>query len=141
MAGLAGLVPLWAGGFLPPLSPSTLASLLEGTAVRWALGGAAMGLVFAAAVASIERRRPLRSLSLRRFARWGFLAGASIPVGMAMVSALIGQSSPVNGLRAGVLFGGVCGVLGAAVAVASVRAARSHHAAVVDDPSSHSAII
>jgi len=129
VAGLAGILPLSALGMLPSFRPgwfvdgSFLRFAID-SAVRWALGGAAMGLVFSTAVLSRERKHTLSTLSSGRFALWGFLGGAAIPMGMAGVYEILGRSSPRINLHGGLIFGGICGVLGAALAVASLRAAR-----------------
>lgn len=133
VAGVAGLAPLWLFGVLPPFEPTRFGLLLGSTIVRWGMGGAAMGLLFATTVVSLGRRRSLDSLSPLRFAIWGFVAGASVPLCIALVVATLGESSPATGLRAAIVFGGISGVLGAALAVASLRAARGAHNATEHD--------
>lgn len=133
VAGLVGLIPLSLLGARPPADPAQVTRFLANTLMRWTIGGAAIGLVFATTVASVERRRSLNSLSPRRFAAWGFIAGAAVPLSITTVANLTGQSSPANDLRAGIVFGGICGILGAALAAASVRAARRAGAVSEDE--------
>ena len=83
-----------------------------------------MGLAFATAILAGERKRTLGALSSRRLAVWGFVAGAIVPMGIATIAELTGRSSVATNLRSGLIFGGICGALGAALAVASLRAAR-----------------
>jgi hypothetical protein len=83
-----------------------------------------MGFAFAAVVLLGERKRTLIALSPRRFAAWGFVAGAIVPIGLTAVYVLTGHSSMAINMRAGVIFAGICGALGAGVAALSLRAAR-----------------
>jgi hypothetical protein len=124
IAGVAGLLPLSLLGVLPPFERIRFGRLLAETVLRWGLGGAAMGLAFAMIVLGGERKRTLAAPSSRRFAAWGFVAGAIIPFGMATIAELTGRSSVATNLRSGVIFAGICGALGAALAVATLRAAR-----------------
>jgi hypothetical protein len=122
--GVAGMVPLSLFRMLPPLQSSAFLRTLAETIFRWGLGGAAMGFAFATAVLLGERRRALDALSPLRFKIWGFIAGALVPLGGAMIYELTGNSSAAINLRAGVIFAGICGAAGAALAAASLRAAR-----------------
>lgn len=99
--GVVGSIPVSLIYRLPPLASGQFARVLVATIVRWGLAGAVMGLAFAAAVMLAERSRTRTTLSLRRFTTWGFLAGAIVPVGLAIVYELTGRSSPGFDLRAG----------------------------------------
>ena len=123
VAGVLGLLPLTLLGVYPPLESIRLRLLVE-TAVSWGLGGAAMGLAFAMVVLTGERNRKFAELSSRRLAIWGFVSGAIVPMGIATIAELAGRSSVATNLRSGVIFAGICGALGAALAVASLQAAR-----------------
>jgi len=122
--GVLGLIPLSLLGILPPFELRPFLRMLAATVVRWGLGGAGMGVAFAAAILLRERGRSVVALSPRRFAAWGFLAGAIVPIGIATLYELTGRSTVAINLRAGAVFAGICGVAGAALAVASLRAAR-----------------
>lgn len=124
IAGVAGLFPLSLLGVLPPFERIRFGRLLAETVLGWGLGGAAMGLAFSVVILAAERRRTLADLSSRRLASWGFVAGAVVPMGIATLAELTGRSSIATNLRSGVIFAGICGALGAALAVASLRAAR-----------------
>lgn len=83
-----------------------------------------MGLAFAGVVLAGERKRTLAELSSRRMASWGFVAGAIVPMGIATIAELTGHSSVATNLRSGIIFADICGALGAALAIATLRAAR-----------------
>jgi hypothetical protein len=102
--------------------------------LRWGLGGAGMGLAFALVMLAGERKRTLAALSPRRLAAWGFVAGAIVPMGIATITELTGHSSIAINLRTGVIFAGICGTLGAALAVASLRAARRAPVTPAEEP-------
>src|SRR5437762_104143 len=78
VAGAGGLFLLWALGELAFERAGFRRTLILVSA-RWALLGAGMGLAFSAAVLLGERKRTLIALSPRRFAAWGFVAGAIVP--------------------------------------------------------------
>ena len=122
--GGVGLIPLSLLGVLPPFEHLRILRLLGETVVGWGLGGAGMGLAFATAVLLGARRKAVGAVSPRRFATWGFLAGAIVPIGIATVNVLTVRNSVAINLRAGVVFAGICGAAGAALAVATFRAAR-----------------
>ncbi|HEY4307428.1 MAG TPA: hypothetical protein VGM82_23345 [Gemmatimonadaceae bacterium] len=124
VAGLVGLLPLSLLGTFPPYQYGRFGWMLADIFLRWGLGGAAMGFIFATSVVAAERRRSLESLSLRRFTAWGFVAGAAVPLSMSAFAVLSGDTSLANNLRGGIIFGGICGVLGAVLAAASLLAAR-----------------
>jgi hypothetical protein len=124
VAGAVGLVPLELLGRLGPFERGGFLRMLALVSVRWACVGAGMGLAFATAIMLGERRRVITALSPRRFAAWGFAAGAIVPMGMAAVYVLAGHSSVAINLRTGVIFAGICGVVGAGLAAVSLRAAR-----------------
>jgi hypothetical protein len=124
VAGIVGLVPLWFLGALGPFELTWFLRLLVQTLFRWGLGGAGMGLAFASAVLVGGRKSTFIALSPRRFALWGFVAGAVVPIGGAMIAELTGHSSVAINVRAGLIFAGICGVLGATLASAMLRAAR-----------------
>jgi hypothetical protein len=124
VAGLAGLLPLFAFRMLPSFELKAFLRFAIDSAVRWGLGGAAIGFIFAMTVLIGERKRTLAALSPRRFALWGFVGGATIPLGIAAIYELMGYSSPAINLRAGIVFAGVCGCLGTTLAALSLRAAR-----------------
>jgi hypothetical protein len=119
-AGVAGLIPLSFLGFQFPQSFRFVANVF----VRWGLAGAGTGCLFATALLLGERRRTLAALSPRRFTAWGFLAGAIVPMGIAIICEMTGRSSVAINLRAGIVFAGICGAAGAALAAATLRAAR-----------------
>jgi len=141
IAGVVGIVPLVVLGALPPFELETLLRFGIDSAIRWALGGAAMGLVFATTVLLSERKRTLATLSSRRFAVWGFVGGAIVPIGMATIYTLLGRTSPVINLRSGVVFAGICGALGAALAASSLRAARRTPAALDEAARVHAPVV
>src|SRR4051794_34479784 len=93
-AGLAGLIPLAFLGVLPPFELSRFLRFAVNSAVSWGLGGAAMGMAFATAILLGERKRSFGALSTRRFAAFGFIAGALVPLGMATFYEITGHSSP-----------------------------------------------
>ena len=124
VAGAGGLFVLQALGALPPFELTRFLRTLVVVSLRWALLGAGMGFAFSAAVLLGERKRTLIALSPRRFAAWGFVAGAIVPMGVAAVYVLAGHSSIAINLRTGLIFSGVCGALGATLAALSLRAAR-----------------
>jgi hypothetical protein len=121
------LVALRVTGVLPPGSGGQ--AVAEGVAavLRWATLGAASGASFAALILIAGDRRTLASLSSKRFAGWGFAAGAvgSAIAGAAVLSALH-LTFPsvwlpvawVGGIAA------VGGALGSAMAAATLRAVR-----------------
>jgi hypothetical protein len=86
--GVVLLLPLWAVGALPPFEPKAFLRFAINSAFRWALGGAGMGLAFSLAVIVGARRRSFGALTPRRFAAWGFVAGAIVPMGMATIYVL-----------------------------------------------------
>lgn len=96
-----------------------------------------MGFAFAAALLLGERKRTLIALSPRRFTAWGFVAGAIVPMGIAMVYQLTGHSSIAINLRAGLIFAGICGAIGATLAAASLRAARRMPVSLEETPRVH----
>ena len=118
--GVATTIPLWLLGVLP----QRIGWLMITVPVRWALGGAVIGLGFATAVLIAERRRTLSGLSSRRFAAWGFLAGAIVPLSLAAFYTFKSSGSFATQMRGGLFTAAICGVTGAALAVASLRAAR-----------------
>jgi hypothetical protein len=124
VAGAGGLFVLLALGALPPFELTRFLRTLVVVSVRWAFLGAGMGLAFAGAVLLGERKRTLIALSPRRFAAWGFVAGAIVPMGVTTVYVLAGRSSIAINLRTGLIFAGICGAVGAALAAVSLRAAR-----------------
>src|SRR6059058_2543844 len=93
IVGVVLLLPLWTLGALPPFAGGAFLRFAINSAFRWALGGAGMGLAFAAAVILGEGKRTFASLTPRRFAAWGFVAGAIVPLGGATTYVLMGQSS------------------------------------------------
>jgi hypothetical protein len=118
-----------------PTGTADLDPLTSGLAVvaRWAAIGALSGLLFGATVAVAERRQTIRTLSERRFRRWGVLAGAvgSAAVASAVVAFLLPAgalhvSLPlVTGLAAIPVVGGL---LGRFTAGATLRAAQRDEA-------------
>jgi len=124
LIGVAGLIPLYALGELRSFELSGYLRTLVGSVVRWGIGGAGMGFTFAAALLLGERRHALNELSGKRFAAWGFVAGAIVPAGMAAILVLTGHSSSAINLRARLIFPLACGVFGAALAAMTLRAAR-----------------
>ena len=131
-AGAAGLIPLLLLDRLPPFELGRFLQLLGIVLVRWGLFGAAMGGAFAAAVLLAERKRTLAALSHRRFAAWGFAAGAIVPMTIGIAYELTGHSSIAINLRTGFVFAGICGAIGAALAATTLRAARASLAPVGD---------
>ncbi|MEO7086279.1 MAG: hypothetical protein ABI442_03100 [Gemmatimonadaceae bacterium] len=123
LAGVALLIPLYALGAFPRFEFSGFVRTVVNVFVRWAFGGAGMGLAFAAAVALGERGQAFVALSPRRFVAWGFGAGAIVPTGMATIYVLTGHSSIAINLRTGLIFAGICGALGASLAAMTLRAA------------------
>ena len=128
-----GLVVGIASGVLPPPRYSRddfyLMVVLSRTA-RWAAIGALSGLAFAGTILVAERRQTIASLSARRLARWGLLAGALGPVAMvAAVAAFMLRDGALAssiwllaiGFAAAPVVGGM---LGRATAAATQRAAR-----------------
>jgi len=89
----------------------------------WAITGANMGLIFATAIVLGERRKTIEALSPRRLAAWGFLAGATVPFGVAAIDRW-GWHSPGLRLWSAVVWSGIFGVTSAALALANLRAAR-----------------
>ena len=124
IVGVVGLLPLSALGALPPFELKAFLRFAINSALRWGLGGAGMGLAFSVAVVLGARRRTLVALPLRRFAAWGFVAGAIVPMGLATIYVLTGHSSIAINLRTGLIFAGICGTVGGALAAVSLRAAR-----------------
>jgi hypothetical protein len=59
-----------------------------------------------------------------RARRHAFAALTIVPMGMATIHVLTGHSSIAINLRAGLIFAGICGAAGAALAAISLRAAR-----------------
>src|SRR5215468_708360 len=114
-AGVAGLIPLSLLGALPPFELNRFLRIVVVSFVRWGLGGAVTGFAFATLVAFGERRRTFANLSARRFTVWGFVAAAIVPMAIAMIYELTGRSSIAINLRAGVIFAGICGTVGAAL--------------------------
>ena len=141
VAGVVGLLPLRLFGVLPPFEHIRVGRMLAVTMLNWGLGGAAMGLAFAVAISVAEGKRSLAALSSRRFAIWGFVAGAIVPMGIGAIAQLTGRTGPGTTLTSGVVFGGICGVLGSALAVASLRAARQAPASLAEAPEVHSPVI
>ena len=133
VVGVAGLIPLSLLGVLQPFQLGPFLRFAGNSFVRWGLGGATMGFAFATTILLGERRRTLDALSSRRFTAWGFLAGAIVPMGIAMVYELTGRSSIAINLRAGVIFAGICGATGAILAAATLRAARRAPASLDDE--------
>jgi hypothetical protein len=88
VVGVVLLLPLWALGALPPFELKAFLRFAINSALRWALGGAGMGFAFSVAVLLGARRRTVMALTPRRFAAWGFVAGAIVPMGMATIYVL-----------------------------------------------------
>jgi len=57
---------------------------------------------------------------LRGVVRTVGIAGAIVPVGMVAIHVLTGHSSIAINLRGGLIFGGICGTIGAALAAISL---------------------
>jgi hypothetical protein len=114
-------IPLWLLASTLPLF-SFFQMLME-MFVIWAFLGAAMGFVFATAILLGERRHTFGALSARRFAAWGFVGGAIIPMGYSLIAASLGFGSMAT-LRSNIIFALMSGAAGAALAVVSLRAAR-----------------
>jgi hypothetical protein len=115
---LFGALPDW------PYPFGIFLRILAQTFALFGSAGAAMGFTFATAVLLGERKRALVALSPRRFAAWGFLAAAIVPMGFATFLELTGRSSDSFNLRVGLIFAGICGATGATLAAATLRAAR-----------------
>lgn len=135
----------YAFGALPPqVGLREISVAILGGVARWAIIGAASGIVFSVTVMLAERRQTLATLSPRRFTRWGILAGA---LGSATVAAVfIAVFMPAAfvtaagwSLAASVSAVPVVGgALGGATATASLKAARRDlvRAGELDDPGS-----
>ena len=94
--GVVGLIPLSLLGVLPRFEHIRILRILGETVVGWGLGGAGMGLAFATAVLLGERRSAVGALSPLRFATWGSLAGAIVPIGIATVNVLTRCAIPLR---------------------------------------------
>ncbi len=101
--------------------------------------GASSGVAFAGTIIAAERQQTLATLSARRFARWGLLAGA---LGAAVVAAALVTAMVPGGLAAAsgwsLALGlapipVVGGVLGRSTATAILRAARRDLATAGED--------
>ena len=109
---------------LPRYPLGIVLRILAETFVLFGLYGAVMGFAFATAVLLGERKRTLVALSPRRFAAWGFLSGAIVPIGIAIVAQLTSRSSESFNRQTGLIFAGISGVVGAGLAAATLGAAR-----------------
>jgi hypothetical protein len=137
-AGLGVLFGLWlvfqlATGAVPTPSidrDRLYALVLVGQVLRWGLIGAASGVAFSAILMLAERRQTLATLSPRRFARWGLLAGALGGAAVAAAILLFVLADGVLHVPALSLALPLVGVpligaaLGRATAAATLRAAR-----------------
>src|SRR5262245_26168716 len=121
---LFGALPDW------PYPFGVFLGILAQTFALFGSAGAAMGFTFATAVLLGERKRTLVALSPRRFAAWGFLAGAIIPIAFATFVEVTGRSSGSFNLRVGLIFGGICGAHGATLAGAALGAGRREAMAI-----------
>jgi hypothetical protein len=108
-------------GQLPPADIQTIGLGLFRIGLRWGLIGAGIGTLFAGTVMLAERKQHLGSLSSRRFAVWGFAAGAAVPLILTVATRLAGHSSSNADVRLALVFALVCGGVGAGVALMSLR--------------------
>jgi hypothetical protein len=138
LRGFLGTMAVWAVAMVTVGLVSTVVVRGVDVLVRfefrwlpWAVTGANMGLVFATALVLGERKKRMEGLSWRRFAGWGFLAGASLPVSLVAFRILTAGYVPGITLRSAVVWAGVFGATGAALAVASLGAARRSRGVVV----------
>ena len=114
---------------VPSDIPGGIAAAVVAGIARWATIGALSGAVFATSIMVAERRQTLASLSARRFARWGLLAGAlgSTTVVIAFVALLPVGFVAASGWSLAAMMSGVPvvgGALGHAAATATLKAAR-----------------
>jgi hypothetical protein len=79
-----------------------------------------------------ERKRIFGTLSPRRFALWGFSAGAIIPIIATAAALAAGRGSATTLWKTDVIFAGISGAIGATVAALSLRAARRAASPVED---------
>lgn len=108
-------------GFIPSSGPVVLrqwAGVLASVALRDFLGGCVSGTVFAALLASAERRRTLDTLSLPRAAGWGLMGSAvSWLIAVVLSAASISHAALVATTIA-------TGLLGSGFGVGTIRLAR-----------------
>jgi hypothetical protein len=130
IAGSLAALTYAVGAMPPQVGSREISTAIIAGIARWAAVGALSGIVFSVTVMMAERRQTLATLSPRRFARWGGLAGAvgSIAVVGVFVVAFLpaGFVAASGGSLAGslLLVPIVGGALGRSTATATLRAAR-----------------
>ena len=140
VGGLALTIGL-AAGTLPAseLAPDGVYAAVLGVVARWGLVGALSGIVFAASVMVAERRKTLATLSQRRIAGWGLLAGALGTMGVVAVYVAFLVQSGFHPASWWSLAGGLVAVPVVGGALGRVTAARTLRAARRDLPTLASA--
>jgi len=121
--GLARLPIYWLLGTLYPTGPGGLLGIIRTVTLNGAMAGAASGALFATIVMLAERRGDFATLTSRRFALWGFGAGSLFIGGANLAYGLAGRW-PLG--LSDVAWTAFYGVVGASIALATLRVARRH---------------
>ncbi len=140
--GIAWTLPgiVWVRGLLwlthaqvPGLGGVFWSSVIQ----NWTLVGAISGALFALVFSAAERRtHSLESLSMRRFAMWGAIGGAGLPLILFPAMARMIPSAIGQALGAAAVYG----LLGAASAAGSLRLARRANPALPSTLTDHDAL-